>query len=131
MADANVMGSIHCRCFGWCRDYGVGLSGELHHRGCKLWSRELRGAEVHLTAGELIVLGTPDDEDESHNCDAMGCSSVSHVLFRFPLPDGVPAASPLPQQIPLDPRIAQAVGDHLWELMTGTDGVKTCDGGQR
>lgn len=30
--------------------------------------------------GEIIVLGNPEDED--HNCDAMGCSSVSHVIFR-------------------------------------------------
>lgn len=80
---------IRCPCFGWAREYGVGLPGEVHHRNCKLWSREHKGAEVHATKTELIVLGEPDDNDESHNCDAMGCGTFSHVLFRFPLPSGV------------------------------------------
>lgn len=101
---------IRCPCFGWAREYGVGLPGEVHHRNCKLWSREHKGAEVHATKTELIVLGEPDDNDESHNCDAMGCGTFSHVLFRFPLPSGVqglrhqgippsPAADPQPDSV--------------------------------
>lgn len=35
--------------------------------------------------GEVVILGQVDSSDESHNCDAMGCSSVSHVLYRLPL----------------------------------------------
>jgi hypothetical protein len=41
--------------------------------------------------GQLIVCGDPVDTDgdvdhpHAHNCDAMGCSSVSHVLIREPL----------------------------------------------
>lgn len=38
--------------------------------------------ECYETETEIIVLGYPGD-DESHNCDEMGCSSVSHVLYRF------------------------------------------------
>lgn len=36
----------------------------------------------YLQNGELILLGYPRGEDEDHNCDAMGCSSVSHVVER-------------------------------------------------
>lgn len=39
--------------------------------------------EVYLYNGEIIVMGMPgEDEEETHNCDVMGCSSVSHVLYR-------------------------------------------------
>ena len=39
--------------------------------------------EVFLYDGEIIITGQPDDEKpELHNCDVMGCSSVSHVIFR-------------------------------------------------
>lgn len=39
--------------------------------------------------GELIVCGIPDDGNgdvddlHQHNCDAMGCSSVGHVIIRM------------------------------------------------
>lgn len=37
-----------------------------------------------LGSHRLLVLGRPDPNDESHDCDAMGCSSVgSHVLERI------------------------------------------------
>ena len=45
--------------------------------------------EAYETADEIIVCGEPPNEYEDpgdtfgHNCDAMGCSSVSHVLYRF------------------------------------------------
>lgn len=35
--------------------------------------------------GEVIITGYPDWDDEGHNCDEMGCSSVEHVLIRVPL----------------------------------------------
>lgn len=38
---------------------------------------------VFISDREIIITGIPDEDDENHNCDAMGCSSVSHVLFRF------------------------------------------------
>ena len=41
--------------------------------------------QPHVTAefhnGRMVVFGCPDPNDESHNCDAMGCGSVGpHVL---------------------------------------------------
>ena len=77
-----------CACLSWCREYGVGLPGERHHRNCEHWHREIPSSEVIQTRRELIVIGSPHG-DESHNCDAMGCTSLSHVLFRFPLTPGV------------------------------------------
>lgn len=46
--------------------------------------------EAYVCNKELIVLGDPDwngrDGDESgHNCDLMGCGSLSHVVLRLPL----------------------------------------------
>ena len=39
--------------------------------------------EVCLSVrGEIVVLGKPDSEDETHNCDANGCDQ-SHVLWRY------------------------------------------------
>jgi hypothetical protein len=49
-----------------------------------------RLVEAYVTAREIIVMGWPsqNDDDESHNCDAMGCGSVgSHVIYRVPLPN--------------------------------------------
>lgn len=40
------------------------------------------GVEVWVAAGEVIVLGDPAEEDESHNCDAMGCG-FWHVVARW------------------------------------------------
>lgn len=99
---------ITCPCFGWVREYGVGLPGEVHHRNCKHWSREHKGAEVHTTKHELIVLGDPDG-DESHNCDAMGCGTFSHVLFRFPLAAGVEGR---PYNLPAEAR-ERLSGGHI------------------
>lgn len=39
--------------------------------------------EAYETEKEIIICGEPEENDESHNCDQMGCSSVSHVLYRF------------------------------------------------
>lgn len=40
--------------------------------------------EAYLTNRQIVVLGQPA-EDDDHNCDAMGCGSISHVLHRFDL----------------------------------------------
>jgi len=43
-----------------------------------------RRRECYETEDEIVVIGWPGEDDESHDCDEMGCSSVSHVLYRFP-----------------------------------------------
>lgn len=47
--------------------------------------------EVYTNGNKLVVLGNPDeneDEESTHNCDAMGCSSCgNHVLFITELPE--------------------------------------------
>ena len=52
--------------------------------------RELKGkpqAIYLLHSGKVVVTGIPHDdpartEDEQHNCDEMGCTSLEHVLLR-------------------------------------------------
>lgn len=42
-------------------------------------------AEVFTDGNEIIICGNPSDgpDDESaHNCDEMGCSTISHVVIR-------------------------------------------------
>lgn len=31
---------------------------------------------------EIVLTGTLREDDDTHSCDALGCSSVSHVIFR-------------------------------------------------
>lgn len=47
--------------------------------------------ECYETPTQFVVIGKPNDcKDENdpsyHNCDAMGCSSISHVIARFSKP---------------------------------------------
>lgn len=45
--------------------------------------REIKDVDgVFVSDGEIVVTGQPNEDDETHDCDVMGCSSVSHVLFR-------------------------------------------------
>lgn len=37
---------------------------------------------VFRKGNEIVVCGVPDPDDETHNCDYMGCGSVSCVLLR-------------------------------------------------
>ncbi len=37
---------------------------------------------VYVSKHEIVVTGHPETDDEEHNCDELGCTSVSHVLFR-------------------------------------------------
>lgn len=52
----------------------------------KIEYKLIEHAEVYVSPHEIVVTGMPDEDDENHNCDHMGCSSVNHVLFRSPLP---------------------------------------------
>lgn len=45
-------------------------------------------AQAFVHKGWLIVMGQPGDV---HNCDEMGCGSLSHVIVRQKLPDGARA----------------------------------------
>ena len=53
------------------------------------WSRvQINGRISELwisAAGEVVVLGVPERDDEKHNCDASGCGQ-DHVLWRGPKP---------------------------------------------
>jgi hypothetical protein len=60
----------------------------------KGWRRVECEIQEVATNGEWVVfLGIPEEEDDTaeelrHNCDAMGCGSVSgHVLYRFRVED--------------------------------------------
>ena len=37
---------------------------------------------------EIVITGAPNEDDETHNCNVMGCSSVAHVLFRARIAGG-------------------------------------------
>jgi hypothetical protein len=45
-------------------------------------------ANLWLQNDQLIWTGSPNSDDESHNCDAMGCNSIEHVVRRENLPIG-------------------------------------------
>ena len=36
---------------------------------------------IYVGKGQVVVLGMPKSDDESHNCDAMGCGQ-DHVVYR-------------------------------------------------
>ena len=46
--------------------------------------KQLLNVEKVLVRGnEIMIIGWPQDgDDENHNCDQMGCSSIEHVLYR-------------------------------------------------
>ena len=37
---------------------------------------------VYINRNKIVITGYPDGEDETHNCDEMGCSSYVHVMIR-------------------------------------------------
>ena len=41
---------------------------------------------VYQTATQIVIVGDPEDEEDSHNCDAMGCGR-EHVLYRLKIED--------------------------------------------
>ncbi len=52
--------------------------------------------EAYVCAGALLLLGNVAENDEEHNCDMMGCSTLSHVIHRavLPWPYGPGGANP-------------------------------------
>lgn len=46
--------------------------------------------EAFADGKNIVILGEPDESDEltesSHNCDAMGCGSMDHVIVKIPHP---------------------------------------------
>ena len=49
---------------------------------------------VYVKGDQLVVVGEPDEQIE-HNCDAMGCGSLDHVLFRCTIPKWQAVEQPL------------------------------------
>lgn len=47
----------------------------------------VRLMECYLDKNQIIVCDDVDSEDETHNCDQMGCSTFSHVKYRFNIND--------------------------------------------
>lgn len=41
-------------------------------------------AECYETTNQFIIIGTVESDDEEHNCDVMGCGTLSHVIARIP-----------------------------------------------
>lgn len=39
--------------------------------------------EAYETQREIVVMGDPPEDDDMHDCDALGCGSLGHVLYRF------------------------------------------------
>ena len=79
------------------------LKEQLRHLQCDgcYWERRRvpMGAErlsAYLYRGQVVIMGDPENED--HNCDAMGCSSVEHVIRRFEYPP--PPPPPPPKETP-------------------------------
>lgn len=72
-----------------------------------------KGGEVWLGNGQIIVIGTPnpeedDDSPEAHNCDAMGCGT-DHVVYRNVIPtDEEVRAALADYEVRLDAAIADA-----------------------
>lgn len=45
--------------------------------------KEIRGVQsVFMRGPEIIITGCPEEDDENHNCDEMGCGSLEHIIFR-------------------------------------------------
>jgi hypothetical protein len=38
--------------------------------------------ECYTNGVDFVVLGQPHPDDPEHNCDAAGCSTFGHVLYR-------------------------------------------------
>jgi hypothetical protein len=57
------------------------------------WKR----VEVYTNGAALVVCGKPDSDDESHNCDEMGCGSVGPHVLHFVGLAGLRAAPAPPE----------------------------------
>ena len=47
------------------------------------WSeiKNVTGVFINKNEKRIVITGCPGANDEKHNCDQMGCSSVSHVIL--------------------------------------------------
>ena len=46
-----------------------------------------RKIEAYTNGREIVALEWPEDDDENHNCDCLGCSGLDHVKYRVAIPD--------------------------------------------
>lgn len=49
---------------------------------------------INRETGEVVVMGWPS-EDNDHNCDQMGCGTLSHVVARLHAAETVRGRTPL------------------------------------
>ncbi len=68
--------------------------------------------DAYTNGYQIVVLGTPpyrDDYDENdpnaHNCDAMGCGSLDHVLCKIPI------LAPMPELSWANPNYSEIVAN--------------------
>lgn len=47
---------------------------------------------IYFNDKEIVIVGFPDETQTppNHHCDSMGCSSISHVIYRGPLLEDAP-----------------------------------------
>jgi hypothetical protein len=66
-------------------------------RAAKGIPEEYSRVDVYTNGAVMVVCGAPESDDESHNCDEMGCGSVGpHVLHVVGIA-GLRAAPPEPR----------------------------------
>lgn len=69
-----------------CEERDKAVASEEKNRTCHHFDRTPEGTRIaYFHDGQFILNGDPepsDDEETGHNCDAMGCSSVEHVIER-------------------------------------------------
>lgn len=101
MADAKSTAELwikQARFMQWCGDNPDKLANLIAHPVAEPASlgAEADVAEtaqhVYITDKEAMICGIPErrayqDENTAHNCDAMGCSTLEHILRRVPFTD--------------------------------------------
>jgi hypothetical protein len=62
--------------------------------------KELLNVErVFIADNYIVITGTPDSDDELHNCDQMGCNTCEHVLLRASINDVLKGYNPDGQEV--------------------------------
>lgn len=82
--------------------------------------------ECYETEREFVICGEVDSDDESHDCDSMGCGSFSHVIARIPkvdLEQGWPIEraenAKLREEVVFVEKFGDAVADMFDQLVKG------------
>ncbi len=44
--------------------------------------KEVTGVFVNPDTNRIVITGRPNEEDETHSCDQMSCTSVEHTIYR-------------------------------------------------